>query len=211
MYSVHLIYLTDKSRNLSEPADEWSPWRPSISPASGSKMRQEWLGCLRGSLVAEIRAKTAACSVWLANGEQAYVQLCCPECSFCSSPSPPSAECPASPIPPKPCPGILFGSLLLSLPLPFLQRNCAWSFFPLSFFHSGCVFLVSVLNCGWHIRALAKLSPPGFYGWICSQWSFSVFRMSLHSALFPLSTVILSFRQETFVPLLVAFCSARVI
>lgn len=52
--------------------------------------------------------------------------------------------------------GIFIWTFALSSHMPFLQRNSA--FFPISFFHFGCVFLVSVLNCGWHVRALAKPS-----------------------------------------------------
>lgn len=141
MYSVHIIYLTDKNRNLSEPADGWSPWRPSISPASGSKMLQEWLGCLRGSLVAAIRAKTPASAVWLCNGEQAYVQLCCPECFFCWFFFPPSsAQSLASLIPPQPCTRILFGPSLFSLSTAFSpEKLCSLLFFQ-SFFVTLAAF-----------------------------------------------------------------------
>lgn len=73
-----------------------------------------------------------------------------------------SAQCPACPISSRIVHWDFICTLVSFSRLPFLQRNCAWSlffFFLLSFFfHFGRVFLVSELNCGWHLRALAKPS-----------------------------------------------------
>lgn len=161
--SVHFIYLTDENMNRSEPADGRSVRRP-VGPASGGKMLQEWPGCLRGEF-------SGADKSWDSSQQFDCVMENRLMYSFVvlSARSAllllffvPSAQCLASLIPPEPCTRILFGPLLFSFPAFSPEKLCLVLFPPLSFFFFFSLWLrfspVSVLNCGWHVRALAKPS-----------------------------------------------------
>lgn len=156
----------------------------------------------------------------MCNGEQAYVQLCCPECSFCSSSSSsfvPSAQCLASLIPPEPCTRILFGPLLFSFPAFSPEKLCLVLFPPLSFFFFFALAAFFPGFCAelWLARpgvGKTLVAPPGFYGWICSQWGFSVFRISRRSVLFPPPALkYVHFSRKLLYLFSVPFCSACVI
>lgn len=102
----------------------------------------------------------------------------------------PSAQCLASVIPPDPWTRILFGPLLFSFPAFSPEKLCLvpppLSFF--LFFHFGCFFPPGFCAELWLARpgvGKTLVAPPGFYGWICSQWGFSVFRISRLSVLSP--------------------------
>lgn len=125
--------------------------------------------------------------------------------------SPPHLVHPVSCIPNSSCSralGLYLDPRCFLSPAFSLEKLCSVLFFPLWLRFPGfCAEL-------WLARpgvGKTLVAPAGFYGWRSSQWSFSVFRTSRRSVLFPLRTEILSFQQETFVPFLVAFCSACVI